>query len=52
MRTKPARIIQARGSDRDYVRDQVGLALNRGAAFWAKSTLGLATHLTGRGMEA
>src|SRR5438132_12288123 len=49
---EPTRIIQARSSDRDKLRDRVGLDLNRRAAFRAKAPMGLATRLTGRGMEA
>src|SRR5260370_39730441 len=52
LRVEPARIIQARSSDRDKLRDRVGLDLNGRAAFKAKAPMGLATHLTGRGMEA
>jgi hypothetical protein len=52
MRVEPARIIQARSSDRDDVGGRVGLPMNRRAAFRAKAPMGLATHLTGRGMKA
>src|SRR6266481_889135 len=45
LRGEPTRIIQARSSDRDNVRDQVGLAQNRRATFRAKAPMGLATHL-------
>ena len=51
LRFEPARIIQARHSDRDNVRERLGLALNRRAAFRAKAPMGLAARLTGRGME-
>src|SRR5207248_11166512 len=51
LRVEPAGIIQARSSDRDKVRERVGLDLNRRAAFSAKAPMGLAARLTGRGME-
>ena len=52
LQIEPTRIIQACRSDRDDMRDCVGLALNRRAAFRAEAPMGLATHFTGRGMEA
>src|SRR5947207_14429626 len=52
LRVEPARIIQARSSDCDNVRVRVGLARNRRTAVRAKASMGLATALTGRGMEA
>ncbi|MDB6023823.1 MAG: hypothetical protein JWM68_46 [Verrucomicrobiales bacterium] len=51
LRAEPTRIIQARRSDRDNVRDSVRLADNRRTAFSAKAPMRLATHVTGRGME-
>src|SRR5437667_6101292 len=44
---EPARIIQARSSDRDKLRDRVGLRHNRRAAVRAKAPMGLATRVTG-----
>ena len=52
LRVEPARIIQARSSDRDKLRDRVRLDRNRRATFRAKAPMRLATRLTGRGMEA
>ena len=52
LQIEPARIIQARSSDRDDVRLRVGRDLNRRAAFKAKAPTGLSARLTGRGMEA
>ena len=49
---EPTRIIQAGRSDRDNVRGRVGFTMNWRAAFRAKSPVGLATHVAGRGMEA
>ena len=48
LRAEPARVIQARGSDRDNVRNRVGIAQNRRAAFRAKATMGLTAHLARR----
>src|SRR6266567_2147681 len=52
LRVEPARIVQARGSDRDKLRNRVGIAHNRRAAVGTKPPMGLATGFTLGGMEA
>jgi len=49
---EPARIIQARRSDRNKLRNGIGLDHNRRAAVRAKTPAGHATHFAGRRMKA
>ena len=49
---EPARIIQARGSDRNNLRNRIGLDHNRRAAVRAKASAGHAAHFAGRRMKA
>src|SRR5260370_31287406 len=49
---EPARIIQARRSDRDNARVRVGLGQNRRASVPAKAPMGRATPMTGRFVHA
>jgi hypothetical protein len=48
---EPARIIQARGSDRNNLRSGIGLDHNRRPAVRAKAPAGHATHFAGRWMK-
>ena len=52
LRVEPARIIQARSSDGNKLRDRVRLDRDRRAAFRAKAPTRLAARFAGRGMEA
>jgi hypothetical protein len=52
LRFEPARIIQARGSDRNKLRNGIGLDHNRRAAVRAKAPAGHAAHFAGRRMKA
>ena len=52
LQIEPARIIQARGSNRGKMRGGVGIDDNRRAAVRAKAPARHAARLTGRGMEA
>ena len=49
---EPARIIQARRSDRNKLRNGIGLDHNRRAAVRAKTPAGHAAHFAGRRMKA
>ena len=49
---EPARIIQTRASDRDKLRNGIGLDHNRRAAFGAKASASHATLFAGRRMKA
>jgi len=51
LRFEPARIIQARGSDRNKLRNGIGLDHNRRAAVRAKAPAGHAAHFAGRRMK-
>jgi hypothetical protein len=52
LRFEPARIIQARGSDRNKLRKGIGLDYNRRAAVSAKAPAGHAALFAGRRMKA
>lgn len=51
LRIEPTRIIQAGSSDRDNLRDRVGLDRNGTAAFRAEAASGHSARFAGRGME-